>query len=66
MSNGTAKNCANGKFSVRQGFFVLAFLFSVRGSEIITPTLQLANWNVLSDARLRPFVSATFSFLLKY
>jgi hypothetical protein len=64
VSNGTATNCSNGKFSV-QGFFLLAFLFSVSGSEIITPTLQHANWNVSSDARLRSFASAT-SLFLKY
>lgn len=66
MSNGTAKNCSNGKFSVRQGFFVLAFLFSVSGSGIITHTLQHANWNVSSVARIRPFASSDSSFLLKY
>jgi hypothetical protein len=60
--NGTEKNYPNGKFSVRQGFFVLAFLFSESGSGIITPTLQHANWNISPDARLRTFASATSSF----
>jgi hypothetical protein len=45
--------------------FVLAFLFVVNGSRIITPTLQHANWNVSFDARLTRFASAT-SVFLKY
>jgi hypothetical protein len=39
----------------------------VSGSGIITPTLQHANWNISSDARLRAFASATTSSsFLKY